>query len=99
MASNRNRAPGGAPKVVYALYAVCAALVVADFLYEKHGYLAIEDMPLFYALVGFAACAFLLVCATVLRRIVSRRDSYYAPGDVNAETYPEDQLDKVDADA
>lgn len=105
MASNRNHDPETRPAhaspkwLIYAVFAICVALVAVDFLYEKHGYLAIEDVPLFYALLGFFASLVLLVCAKILRLIVGRREDYYAPRDVIAEPYTEAQLDKVDDNA
>ncbi|MFD3190630.1 hypothetical protein ACFMPD_10190 [Sedimentitalea sp. HM32M-2] len=91
--------PGGVEKIVYALYAVCAVLFLADFVYHKHSYLAIEDFPGFYALYGFFMCAALVVCAKVMRLFLKRPEDYYAPKDVESETFPEDHLEKVDYDA
>lgn len=91
--------PGGVNKIVYTLYAVCAALFVADFLYHKHSYLAIEDFPGFYALWGFFICVALVVFAKVMRMFLSRSEDYYAPRDVESEAFPQDQLDRVDYDA
>ncbi len=91
--------PGGVKKIVYALYAVCALLFAADFLYHKHTYLAIENVPGFYALYGFFMCAALVVCAKVMRVFLGRPEDYYAPRDVESEAFPEDQLEKVDYDA
>lgn len=79
-------------RVRIVLFAICAALVVADFLYEKHGYLAIEDVPLFYVAFGFAASVVVLICASLLRFVVRRSDTYYAPADACADSHPEDQL-------
>ncbi len=91
--------PGGVEKIVYALYAVCAVLFAADFMYHKHSYLAIEDIPGFYALYGFFMCAALVVCAKGMRLFLKRREDYYAPKDVESEPFPEDQLERVDYDA
>jgi hypothetical protein len=81
-------------RIVYALFVICAALFAADFLYHKHSYLDIEDIPGFYALYGFFMCAALVVCARGMRVILMRSEDYYAPHDVEAEEYPEDQLSK-----
>lgn len=91
--------PDGAKKLVYALYALCALLIVADFVFYKKSYLAIEDFPLFYALFGFIACAVLLVCAVVMRFVLARPEEYYTPKDVAPEPFPQDQAEKVDHDA
>ena len=91
--------PKSVNKLVYGLYALCAALFLADFLYHKHVYLGIEELPGFYAVYGFFMCAMLVICAKGLRVILMRREDYYAPRDVEAEDYPEDQLGRVDRDA
>ena len=83
-------------RVVYALYAVCAALFAADFLYHKHVYLTAEKFPGFYALYGFFMCAMLVICARGMRVFLKRNEDYYAPKDVESEEFPEDQLGKVD---
>ena len=83
-------------RVVYALYAVCAALFLADFFYHKHVYLTVEEFPGFYALYGFIMCALLVICAKGMRLFLKRDEDYYEPHDVEAEEFPEDQLEKVD---
>ncbi len=91
--------PGSVEKIVYALYALCAALFAADFFYHKHSYVAVEDFPGFYALYGFFMCAALVICARGLRVFLKRPEDYYAPKDVESEPFPEDQLERVDYDA
>ena len=82
-------------RFVYGLYGACALLFGADFLYHKHTYVAVEDIPGFYALYGFIMCALLVIAAKGLRLILSRPEDYYAPMDVESEDYPEDQLERV----
>lgn len=79
-------------RIVYALFAVCAALFAADFLYDKHTEVPIENVPGFYALYGFFMCAALVICARAMRVILKKPEDYYAPRDVETEAYPEDQL-------
>ncbi|MDQ2092170.1 hypothetical protein [Marimonas arenosa] len=86
-------------RIVYALYGLCAALFLADFFYHKHVYLGVEELPGFYAVYGFVMCAMLVICAKAMRVILMRREDYYAPRDVEAEEYPEDQLDRAEHDA
>ena len=85
-------------RVVYGLYAVCALLFLADFVYHKHVYLGIEEIPGFYAIYGFVMCAALVICARGMRVVLKRPEDYYAPRDVESEEFPEDQLGKVDND-
>lgn len=86
--------PKNVNKIVYGLCILCAGLFLADFLYHKHTYVAIEDIPGFYALYGFFMCAALVVCAKVMRIFLKRGEDYYAPYDVESEAYPEDGLDR-----
>lgn len=79
-------------RIIYALLILCAGLIAADFLYHKHSYLDIENIPGFYAAYGFLMCAVLVICARAIRVIVKRNEDYYAPKDVESEPYPEDQL-------
>jgi hypothetical protein len=64
-------------KVVYALYAVCALLVVADFFYEKHVHLGFERWIGFYGWYGFVACVLLVLAAKGLRVLLKRDEDYY----------------------
>lgn len=61
-------------------YAVCAALLVADFLYHRHVYHAFEAVPGFYALFGLAACVALVLAAKEMRKILMRDEDYYEGG-------------------
>lgn len=82
-------------RIVYSLYALCAALFAADFLYHKHTEFGIEKLPGFYALYGFIMCAALVICAKGLRVFLKRSEDYYAPLDTQSEDYPSDQLEKA----
>ena len=86
-------------RLVYGLYAFCAALFAADFFYHKHVEFGIEKIPGFYAIYGFVMCAALVICAKALRVILKRPENYYAPYDMQSEDYPADQLERIDHDA
>lgn len=90
--------PKAVNRLVYAIYAICAALFLADFFYHKHVYLDAESIPGFYAIYGFVMCALLVICAKGMRLFLKRDEDYYAPYDVESEDYPEDQLEKVTQD-
>ncbi|MGI9385205.1 MAG: hypothetical protein ACR2PO_18785 [Methyloligellaceae bacterium] len=64
-------------KIVYALYAICALLLVIDPLIHKHGPFAIEHWLGFYGIYGFVACVALVLAAKELRRILMRSEDYY----------------------
>ena len=53
----------------------------------------------FYPLFGLLASAALVIVAAALRLVLKRPEDFYAPKDVESEAYPEDQIEKVDADA
>lgn len=85
-------------RIVYGLYAVCALLFLADFLYKKKTYLAAENFPGFYALYGFFMCAGLVIGAKAMRLFLKRDETYYTPNDVESEAYPEDGLSRESID-
>jgi len=82
-------------RFVHGLYGACALLFGADFLYHKHTYVSVENIPGFYALYGFIMCALLVIAAKGLRLVLKRPEDYYAPKDVESEDYPEDQLERL----
>ncbi|MEZ5778886.1 MAG: hypothetical protein R3E44_11055 [Paracoccaceae bacterium] len=84
--------------VVYGLYIICAGLFLADFLYHKHVYLAVEEVPGFYAIYGFVMCAALVICAKGMRVLLKRPEDYYSPKDVESEDHPVEQLEKAEND-
>ncbi len=91
--------PGSADKIFKTLAVVCAVLFLADFAYHKHIYVAVEKIPGFYGIFGFVMFAGLVIAAKMLRVAIRRPDDYYAPNAIDAEEYPEDELEKVDHDA
>ena len=64
-------------KIVYALYALSALLLVIDPLVHKHGPFEIEHWFGFYGIYGFVGCVFLVLAAKELRRLVMRDEDYY----------------------
>lgn len=69
--------PGSVDKIIRFLGLICAAVVVADFFYEKHGHYSWEKFPGFYAFFGFVSCVALVLAARQLRRILMRDEDYY----------------------
>ena len=63
--------------LVYALYAVCALLLLVDGLYHRHGYFGFEGWFGFYAFYGFGAYMLIVNSARLLRRLVRRDERYY----------------------
>lgn len=64
-------------RIVYALSALCALLLLIDPLVHKHGAFAIEHWWGFYGICGFAGCVVLVLAAKALRLIVMRPEDYH----------------------
>ncbi len=64
-------------KIVYALYAVSALLLLIDPFIHKHGPFEIEHWWGFYGIYGFVGCVFLVLAAKGLRKLVMRPEDYY----------------------
>ncbi len=69
--------PKNVDRIVYALYAVCALLIVIDPFVHKHGPFDIEHWWGFYAIYGFVACVGLVLVAKWLRTILIQPENYY----------------------
>ena len=64
-------------KIVYALYGICAFLLVIDPFVHKHGPFAIEHWWGFYGIYGFISCVFLVLMAKELRKLIMRGEDFY----------------------
>ena len=64
-------------KIFWALVLVCAALFLADAVYEKHVILSFEKWFGFYGLFGFFVSFALVLVARELRKILMRDEDYY----------------------
>jgi hypothetical protein len=69
--------PRNVDRIVYALYAICAALLAIDIFVHKHGPFAIEHLFGFYGIFGFVACVALVLAARALRVVLMRPEDYY----------------------
>ena len=69
--------PENVKRVLYGFYAICALLVIADFIVHRHIGLDWERIPAFYAMYGFVACVLLVVLARLMRKLVMRKEDYY----------------------
>ena len=69
--------PAATKLILRIFFAVCAILVVADFIAHRHVEHPLENVPTFYALYGFIGVAGLIVAAKTLRKIVMRDEDYY----------------------
>lgn len=71
----------------------CFILLIADFFHLRHGKFAFEDAFGFYCAFGFAAFAFIIFSTKLLKKLLGRKESYYAPNVVDSEDYPPGELD------
>ena len=78
-----NNKPGWADRpevqqrIRYALFIICAALVIADLIVTRYTYLEVEEILAFYAFYGFAALVGVVMLAKMLRQLVGRSEDYY----------------------
>jgi hypothetical protein len=59
------------------LYAVCALTVLAELFVERHPHFSVDGVFGFYALLGFIACALLIVAAKGFGWLLKRKEDYY----------------------
>lgn len=69
--------PGNVQKIIWALFAVCAALFLADAFYHKHSHFEAENFFGFYAIFGFVVCVALVLAAKGMRVFLMRSEDYY----------------------
>ena len=69
--------PGNVKKIIWALFAVCAALFLADAFYHKHSHFEAENFFGFYAIFGFVVCVALVLAAKGMRLFLMRSEDYY----------------------
>ena len=69
--------PGNVKKIIWALFAVCAALFLADAFYHKHSHFEVENFFGFYAIFGFVVCVALVLAAKGMRLFLMRSEDYY----------------------
>jgi len=69
--------PKNFDKIVYVVYAVCAALFLSDLVYHKHPHYAVEEWVGFYGLFGFIAFFGIVMAGKVLRKLIKRDEDYY----------------------
>ena len=69
--------PKNVQKVVRAMFAVLAALLVAELFIHKHPHFPFEGAFGFFAAYGFAACALVIFTSKALRFFLKRDEDYY----------------------
>ena len=69
--------PKNINKIVYLLYAICAVLLLSDFLYHQHTHFFFENWFGFFAWFGFLAYLTIVMSAKLLRKLIKRNEDYY----------------------
>jgi len=59
------------------LYIACGLLIVPDFFTHRYSYFGIDSFFGFYALVGFASCAVLILFSKLIGRVLKVKEDYY----------------------
>ena len=64
------------------LWAICGLTLVAELFVERHGHFklgsfSIDGWPVFYAVLGFLACALSIFAAKILGKFLKVREDYY----------------------
>lgn len=74
--------PRNVHRLLWIFFALCAVLLGLDQLVHRHlsfaeGVFPVEGWFGFYAIYGFVACVLLVLTATLLRKVLMRREDYY----------------------
>ena len=69
--------PRNVKRFLRVVYAICTGLVILDLVFERHVFHALEAIPGFYAIYGFAGCALLVLVAKEMRKFLMRDEEYY----------------------
>ena len=60
-----------------ALVIIGITLAIAELFVHRYGEIALEDLPLFPAIYGFAASVFIVLVGIGLRYLLMRKEDYY----------------------
>ena len=77
-APGRDTARNG-KKIYWAVFAICAALLVVDLVYHKKAEIGVDGYFGFYAAFGFFGCVAAILVARVFGGIVRRGEDFYEP--------------------
>lgn len=64
-------------RIIYAVYVICAGLLLIDLFHHRHGHFVFEEWFGFYALFGFLAYALIALLSIQLGKILKRGEDYY----------------------
>ena len=63
--------------LILSLYVICAALLLIEFFYHRHGHFDFELWFGFYAGFGLLAYLAIVLSAKQLRKLLQRSENYY----------------------
>ena len=69
--------PRNIKRLLGVFFALCAALLLLDFVHHRHMIHDWEHLWGFYGIFGFVACVALVLAAKALRKILMRPEDYY----------------------
>ncbi|MFC1837782.1 hypothetical protein ACFLYW_03785 [Thermodesulfobacteriota bacterium] len=81
--NENNESPGffekpGTIKVLWVLLcAVCVLTLVPEFFIERHPHFTHDHYFGFFAMLGFGACALLIIIAKVIGYFLKKKEGYY----------------------
>ena len=59
------------------LIGIGVLLIIAEFIFHRHGETPMEDLPLFPAVFGFMAFLLVVLGGIILRKFIMRGEDYY----------------------
>ncbi len=75
----------------------CGVLLLLDLVIDRHPKVPGEALPFFYAIIAMATFVGVIFACRWLHDVLQRPTDFYGADAVDAEEYPQDGLDRVDA--
>jgi len=69
--------PGVIRRLWILLYVVCGMTLLTEFFMDREPHFGIDGFFGFYSLLGFVACAVLILFAKVIGYVLKRKEDYY----------------------
>lgn len=85
----------GVNRLIIGLIVLCVFLFAMDFIWHRHVKVPGEELYGFHAIAGFVSFTVIVLGARLLRVIIKRDESFYAPLGVDAEDYPQQGTKRI----
>lgn len=69
--------PENIKKLWIMLYAICVLVIIPDFFTHRHAYFGVDSIFGFFALLGFASCAVLILFSKLVGLVLKVKEDYY----------------------